>query len=169
MVNRAFLGKLIFVLITLLIILSEGSNSLADLSPSPLKKSESQVLGDLDLRSPDGEHVSLIPFITRKAVVVVFWTTWCPVCREEVPRLNRFNEDPRIKVIGVNEGDSVRKIRAFISANSVGYQVVVDPDGAVAASFKVAGMPDCVIIGRSGRVVFRGNELPKDIENYLSQ
>jgi thiol-disulfide isomerase/thioredoxin len=169
MANRTVLGKFFIALITLWIILGEGRNVFADMTSTPPKKSERQVLGDLDLRSPEGERVSLIPFITRKAVVIVFWTTWCPICRAEVPRLNRLNENPRIKVIAVNEGDSVNKIKAFISANSVGYEVVVDPDGAVAAAFQVTGMPDCVIIDRSGRIVFRGNELPKDIEYYLER
>jgi len=169
MAERHVLGTLIFVILSLWIIIGEGRSGLADIKPSSPEISERRELGDLELRSPEGEEVSLIPFITRKALVIVFWTAWCPICRAEVSRLNRYNEDPRIKVIGVNEGDNVQKIRAFISANSVGYQVVIDPDGAVAAAFQVAGMPDCVIIGMSGRIVYRGNQLPEDVENYLEQ
>lgn len=169
MAERHVLGTLIFVILSLWIIIGEGRSGFADIKPSSPEISERRELGDLELRSPEGEPVSLIPFITRKAVVIVFWVAGCPICHAEVHRLNRLNEDPRIKVIGVNERDIVQKIRAFISANNVGYQVVIDPDGAVAAAFQVAGMPNCVIIGMSGRIVYRGNQLPEDVENYLDQ
>jgi len=125
-------------------------------------------LGDLELMTPDGGQVSLIPYIGNKAVVVVFWVAWCPVCRSEVPRLNKFSTDSRIKLIGVNEGDTTKDIKEFIATYRVNYEVVVDPDGTVARAFHVPGMPDCVIIGRSGVIVFRGNRLPENIDDYVN-
>jgi peroxiredoxin len=126
-------------------------------------------LGEIDLRSSSGEQVSLIPFIGRKSVVVMFWAAWCPICKAEVPRLNRLHADPGIKVFGVNEGDELHMIQAFVTSNNVGYQIIVDPDAKVAGSFGVPGMPYCVIIGRTGTIVYRGNGLPADLDYYLGR
>ncbi|GFE62828.1 TlpA disulfide reductase family protein [Geobacter sp. AOG2] len=127
------------------------------------------ILGELDLRTPTGEQVTLIPFIGRKAVIVAFWAAWCPICRKEVPHLNSLNSDPLLKVIGVNEGESLEDIQSFVADNKPGYEIVVDPRGDVAKSFGVPGMPYCVIIGRSGVVAYRGYGLPADLESYFRQ
>jgi peroxiredoxin len=126
-------------------------------------------LGELDLRTPAGEQVSLIPYIGRKVVVVAFWATWCPICRAETVHLNKLNSDPRVKVVAVNGGESIKQIQAFVTGNKVGYEVVTDPKAAVAKSFGVPGMPYCVIIGRSGVISYRGVGLPENLETYLSE
>jgi peroxiredoxin len=121
----------------------------------------------LVLRSPSGEQVSLIPYLARKAVVVVFWAAWCPICRDEASRINELNTNANVKVIAVNEGDNPRQIAAFIAAHKVDYQVVIDPVSEVANAFGVPGMPYCVIIGRSGVIVYRGYKLPEDVDYYI--
>jgi thiol-disulfide isomerase/thioredoxin len=137
----------------------------ADVSAPP--RGVQKQLGDLDLRSLSGEQVPLTPYITRKAVVVVFWAAWCPICKGEVPHVNRLNDNHEVKVLAVNEGDSPRRIKEFIWVNRVSYQVVVDPVSDLANAFGVPGMPYCVIIGKSGLVVYRGSQLPKGIDSYI--
>jgi thiol-disulfide isomerase/thioredoxin len=151
------------------LILSFTGEGLAEVANSPQPRGERKVLGDLDLRAPTGEHVSLIPLITRKALVIVFWAGWCPSCREEIPQLNKLDRNPLIKVIAVNEGDSVKKILAYMASHNVGYQVVVDPDASVAKAFQVPYMPFCVILSMSGLIVYRGSGLPDNMEYYVVQ
>jgi peroxiredoxin len=127
------------------------------------------VLADLDLRSPSGETISLIPYIGRKTVVVVFWATWCPICKEEVPHLKKLNSNPNLKVIAVNEGESTRKVNNFITENSIGYQVVMDPKGSLAKAFGVPGMPYCVILDKAGVITYRNSGLPANLDTYLQQ
>ncbi len=145
-----------------------GSRVLAaDARVRPSVASEFKQVGDLDLRSPSGEQVSPIPYVTRKPIVVMFWAAWCPICRAEAPRINQLNANPKVKVIAVNEGDTPQQIEAFIADYKVGYQVVVDPVADLAKAFKVPGMPYGVIIDRSGLVVYRGYKLPENIDDYL--
>lgn len=127
------------------------------------------VLGDLDLRTPTGEQVSLISYIGRKVVVVAFWATWCPICRAETVHLNKLNSDPRVKVVAVNGGETIKQIQAFVTGYNVGYEVVTDPKAEVAKSFGVPGMPFCVIIGRSGVIAYRGIGLPENLDTYLRE
>ena len=110
---------------------------------------------------------SLIPYITHKAVAVVFWAAWCPTCRAEAPRINRLDANPVVKVLADNEGDNPKQIAEFLKANNVGYQVVVDPVSDLAKAFGVPGMPYRAIIGRSGTIVYRGYKLPENIDDYI--
>jgi len=130
---------------------------------------QKSVLGDIDLRSPSGEQVSLIPYIGRKTVVVAFWAAWCPICKAETAHLNKLNSDPRVKVVAVNEGESIKQIQEFVSANNVRYDVVTDTKADVAKSFGVPGMPYCVIISRTGVVAYRGVGLPENLDSLLQQ
>jgi peroxiredoxin len=151
------------------LILCPAAKAGTELPSSPPVSAGERPIVDLDLRSPAGDQVSLVPYIGRKPVVLVFWAAWCPICRNEAPRLNRLNGDPRIKVIAINEGDSIKKIQEFSSAYNVSYQLVTDPVSSLAKAFKVPGMPFCVIIGRSGLIVYRGSGLPDDLDYYLDQ
>ncbi len=169
MAIRSAITRVLFTLAVGFLILAADREVGAGRVSDSTQGGERKVLGDLDLRTPTGEQVSLIPLVSRKAIVIVFWAAGCPVCRKEVPRLNKLNADPLMKVIAVNEGDSVRKIQEFIATHKVGYQVVVDPDGAVAKAFQVPGMPSCVILSRSGLIVYRGIGLPEEIDYYVVQ
>jgi len=131
--------------------------------------SEKPILSDLDLRSPNGEKIPLIPYIGRKTIVVVFWATWCPICRAEVPHLKKLNSNPNLKVIAVNEGESIRKVSGFITENNIDYQVVMDPKASLAKAFGVPGMPYCVILDKSGVITYRNSGLPANLDTYLRQ
>jgi len=163
--NFRFAKKIIVVMTSLATLTCAHSEASA--APVPSSAAEQKQLGDLDIRALSGEQVSLIPYITHKAVVVVFWAAWCPICRAEAPRINRLDANPDVKVLAVNEGDTPQQIAAFLKAYKVGYQVVVDPVSNVAKEFGVPGMPYCVIIGRSGIIVYRGYKLPEDPDSYI--
>ena len=128
---------------------------------------EKPILGDLELVAPDGEKISLIRYIGRKTVVVVFWASWCPICKDEVPQLKKLNSNPNLQVIAVNEGESIRKVNDFITRNNIGYQVVMDPKASLAKAFGVPGMPYCVILDESGVITYRNSGLPPNLDTYL--
>lgn len=146
-----------------------GTADAAGVAAAQGRRGERAVLGDLDLRTPAGKHVSLIPLVGSKAIVVVFWSASCAGCAEEVSRLNDLNDDRLIKVVAVNEGDDVKKINDFASKHQVAYEIVMDPKGSVASAFEVPGVPSCVILSRSGLIVYRGSFLPEEIEYYVAQ
>ena len=123
---------------------------------------------DIQLKSPSGESVPLSAYIGKKPVLLVFWASWCTICKDEIPRLSKLNGE-RFRVIAVNEGESAWKTKRYVSMNTIDYQVALDPDGAVAKAFHVPGVPSCIILGKSGRIVYRGFGLPKNIETYVQK
>jgi thiol-disulfide isomerase/thioredoxin len=94
-----------------------------------------------------------------KVLLVNFWATWCPPCREEMPELSRLQEKYRaggLAVIGIAT-DDVDKMREFAQQNPVAYPLLV---GDFEAANLAAGLgndknilPYTVVIGRDGKVV----------------
>jgi len=120
------------------------------------------------LKTPSGETTPLTAYIGKKPVLLVFWASWCTICNDEIPLLNKLNSD-RFTVIAVNEGESAWKTKRFIAQNNIAYQVVLDADGSVAKAFQVPGVPASAILDKSGRIVYRGMGLPDNMDAYAGK
>lgn len=88
------------------------------------------------------------------AVLINFWATWCPPCREEMSSLERLYESasgmPDFNVITILYEDDPLDAAAFLERNGYGLPSLVDPDGAVAASYGLTGVPESFLIDRNG-------------------
>ena len=121
----------------------------------------------LNLTNPAGATVPLSTYLGKKPVLLVFWASWCTICRDEIAELKKLNS--RLTVIAVNEGESAWKTKRFISMNGIDYQVALDPDGALAKAMQVPGVPACAVLDKSGLIVYRGLGLPENIESYAGK
>lgn len=110
-----------------------------------------------------------------QAVVINFWATWCPPCREEAPALarvwQRFREQ-RVQFIGVVSRDSaVGQIPAFLQEFGLGYPNGID--NGINAAFAIDGFPMTVVLDPHGRIVERfiagvsEDELARAVERAL--
>ena len=111
------------------------------------------VLGDLD-----GREVRLGDFRGRD-VVLVFWASWCPDCRAEVPELKAMyaDADPRrVQFVSVSFDREFEALRTFVADNDLPGVQLFDPagkkDSAVGAAYGVKWIPSLYLIGADGRV-----------------
>ncbi len=119
---------------------------------------------DFQLASIGGASISLADLRGQPAVLV-FWTAWCPVCKEEAPQFNQLaaQYEPRgVRVLGINIQDSLARTESGIKDFGIRYAVVRDADAGVARLYKVTGTPTIVFLDRQGSVRYFGNELPSD-------
>lgn len=93
--------------------------------------------------------------------VVVFWESWCPHCRREVPKLQemytKFKGDG-LQLIGltrVNKTATEEAVQDIITQNNVKYPIAKE-DGSVAQYFAVSGIPAAAVV-KGGKVVWRGH------------
>ncbi|MCC6632487.1 MAG: TlpA family protein disulfide reductase [Gammaproteobacteria bacterium] len=93
-----------------------------------------------------------------KLVLLNFWATWCPPCREEMPLFSRWQRELKgkgLQVIGVSMDDDATSVKDFIAKYPVSYPVVMG-DVKLAQSFGgVLGLPLSYLIDAQGRVVAR--------------
>ncbi len=126
---------------------------------------------DFDLAKFDGGNVSLKELEGNPAVLV-FWTAWCPICKEEAPHINKLAaefEAKGVKVVGINIGESNARISGGIKDFGIKYTVATDKDTSVAKKYKVVGTPTVVILDKKGAVQYFGNEVPKDYTERLNK
>lgn len=88
-------------------------------------------------------------------VVVNAWASWCGPCRFELPafqaqsvRLGR-----KVAFLGINHKDADDEARAFQREFPMSYPSYKDPDGRIARSYGVQGLPFTVFYAPSGRQV----------------
>ncbi|MCA1567732.1 MAG: TlpA family protein disulfide reductase [Acidobacteria bacterium] len=119
---------------------------------------------DFQLTQLDGAQVSPQELRGRPAVLV-FWTAWCPSCKEEAPHINELAakyEPQGVRVVGINIQDSPARLAGGIKDFGIKYPVASDADASVARRYKVVGTPTIVFLDEQGIVQYFGNELPKD-------
>jgi len=107
-----------------------------------------------------------------KVVVVNFWATWCPPCREETPGLVRLFHDYRargVEVVGISMDDDPQKaVPPFLREYGVPYPVLV-PDSSFNLAGDIDSLPTTLLIDRQGRVakVFVGAVGESDVANEI--
>jgi len=125
---------------------------------------------DFTLPALDGEPVALNQFLGKKPVLLVFWATWCPECREAIPSLNALHAGPlggKLQILGLDTLESRKKVSAAVKAHQILYPILLDEGGKVARAYDVVGIPTYVLISREGQVVYRDHVLPGDFSRYL--
>jgi peroxiredoxin len=124
---------------------------------------------EFQLTTMDGSQVALSE-LRGKPTVLIFWTAWCPVCKEESPHFNALTEqyEPRgVHVLGINIQDSLARTQGGIKDFGIRYTVARDADAAVSRRYHVTGTPTIVFLDASGVVAYVGNELPTDYNARL--
>ncbi|NJD61502.1 MAG: TlpA family protein disulfide reductase [Deltaproteobacteria bacterium] len=122
---------------------------------------------DFTLRDPDGVPVSFGNLVGKKPVLLLFWAAWCPLCKEEIPRINEIHRRGDMQVVAVNVKESPKKVKGAIRSLGIRYPVLIDPDGDVAGRYKVPGIPVCIVIDKSGCIVYQSNAFPDPIEKFF--
>jgi len=92
-----------------------------------------------------------------KTVFLHFLASWCSDCRKELPKLQAFiyhnKSDPNVIFLNVSFQDELVDLNKLLKEK--GYQIPVynDPDGDVAHSYGVRGVPTTIVIDRQGKVI----------------
>jgi peroxiredoxin len=166
-------GKIATVLILILIATTVtvfGNAAYAGTKAASSASTATKEWVDFTLPEPGGGQVSLGQFIGKKPVLLVFWATWCPRCKEEVPVINKMHREPptggKVQILALDFMESEKKVNAFIAKKKVAYPVLLDRRGRVARKYKVVGIPTYILFDRDGKMLVRDHDLP-DIGKYL--
>jgi thiol-disulfide isomerase/thioredoxin len=115
-----------------------------------------------------------------QVVYVDFWASWCGPCRKSFPWMNdlhaRYGKQG-LAIVAINL-DTERALSAkFLEKFPASFVVAYDPQGKVAETYRVAGMPTSYLIDRQGRLHathqgFREDDMPRieaEIRALLTQ
>jgi cytochrome c biogenesis protein CcmG/thiol:disulfide interchange protein DsbE len=110
---------------------------------------------DFTLKDLDGVEVSLSDF-SGKIIVLNFWATWCPPCREEIPdfiEVNNEYKDRGVQFLGVSNED-VETIKDFVEKNGINYPILVDRSN-ITNDWGIRAIPTTFILSSDGTVLFK--------------
>lgn len=100
-----------------------------------------------------GARISLVE-LRGRVLLVNFWATWCPPCREEMVQFEELHREftgRGLTVLAVNVREKQAIIRKFGKRMGLTYPLLLDPDGAIGKAYGVVGLPSTFLIGRDGR------------------
>jgi len=142
--------KIIFaVMLTLLMALPAGSAS----AQGPLQPLDKAGLADL-VRASKG-----------KAVMLNFFATWCPPCRQEIPSIVKMSKKYAGKVvfvgIAVDDAKTAPQVLPFAKKMGMNYPVYA-VTGDIVQAFSVSSVPFNVFYDRMGKVQLAGSGVLED-------
>jgi thiol-disulfide isomerase/thioredoxin len=90
-----------------------------------------------------------------KLVLVNFWATWCPPCRDEMPSLTRLAQqfDPRsfeVVAVSVDEGWAV--VDKFLAQPQTPFRVALDEGAKMSRTYGTSKFPESYLVDREGKL-----------------
>ncbi len=129
-------------------------------SSTPVSTTGAKVIPAFELPDVNGTIVKSESF-AGKVLVIDFWATWCPPCRQEIPgfiELYSALKDKGVEIIGISLDEDKKELVKFVPANKMNYPVLHDEKGTVAKLFgdkfgEISGIPTTFIVNKKGEVV----------------
>ncbi|MCG6980677.1 MAG: TlpA family protein disulfide reductase [Deltaproteobacteria bacterium] len=132
---------------------------------------EGASVSDLTLIDMNGNKVSLFDVTGNKTLLLYFWATWCKPCRLATPQIVALAEkyNDRITVIGINVGgvDSPKDVKKYGKRHKITYPLFIDSDNQMIEAYSIHAIPTVILLDTDGNILFRGNELPENLEQFL--
>lgn len=125
----------------------KGLTPLPDKPPAP----------DFFLTDLDGNQHRLSDY-RGQVIIINFWATWCPPCREEMPSMQRAWEQLEkegILMFGIDVGEDEDTIFLFTANYPVEFPLLMDRDARATNQWPVRGLPTTFVVGPKGRISYR--------------
>jgi thiol-disulfide isomerase/thioredoxin len=136
--------------------LPEGSISGSTIPSSPREGflAPDFTLNYLTTEAEENQPVTLSE-LRGQVVVINFWASWCPPCREEMPTLERIYQtyrDRGLVILGINATyqDSPASALAFIAEQDLSFPMLMDDRGTVSRRYLLRGLPSTYFVDRQG-------------------
>ena len=113
-----------------------------------------------------------------RVLVLNFWASWCPPCKEETPSMNQMAQalGPKgLVVLGISVDENEQAYQRFLASEQVSFQTALDPTGAISADYGTFKYPETYVISREGKVLrkyigprdWSSPDILKDLESLL--
>jgi len=96
-----------------------------------------------------------------KTVMVVFWATWCPPCREEIPgliELRKNTGEEKLGIVAISFEDAA-VVKDFVEKTGINYTIAVTTMGSLPSPFNnINAFPTTFYVDKNGviRLVSEG-------------
>lgn len=125
---------------------AEDSAAMPDMSEAP---------GNKNL--VDGNNISLAD-MEGQVLIVNFWATWCPPCRQEIPAFIELYDtyrDKNVTILGISLDDGEAVVKEFIEDVKINYPVIMNTrelqtEYEEALGHPIRSIPTTIIVDQEG-------------------
>lgn len=151
---------------------------LALLTGAPLRAQESGIAVGKDapaakLETLDGKVADLSQYIGKQPVVMEFWATWCPNCKELEPAMLAVQKKYAAKVqfigVAVSVNESPELVRRYVEKHGLAGVQFYDRKGTAIDAYDVPATSFVVAINKSGKVVYTGLGGTQNLEAAIAK
>lgn len=147
----------------------------ANVGYAKMYEMEAKPIKDFQLSTIDGKEIRLSQ-LKGKPIILNFFTTWCPSCKEEMPALRKFyqNHSSDVHFFAVNytayEVGKIDKIKEYVKENNMNFPVLLDESGEVGKLYEVLTLPTTFFLDSQGNIVKKhiGPLSYEEIEQIIS-
>ena len=125
----------------------------------------------------DGSTLSLSQLRQQhpdRAIALIFWAEWCPICRTEEHSINRLIRDKNLLIVPIaTQSGSANEVRRILSERGHDWNMLLDEQGTLLNAFGLVAVPSLLVIDSDGQIrhIQTGytSELGMRVRIWLSQ
>lgn len=131
---------------------------------------------DFTVEMLDGSKVTLSE-LRGKVVLVGFWATWCPPCRQELSHMQKDVIDrfagQDLVVLPISRGEKRKTVEEYIAKMGYTFPIGLDGDQSIYRKYASNYIPRSFVVGRDGKVVYVAvgydEQIAKEIDAAISE
>jgi thiol-disulfide isomerase/thioredoxin len=108
----------------------------------------------------DGKPFDLGQYIGKTPVLIEFWATWCPNCKELEPAMVQTAKKyaGKVKFVGVavSVNQSPERVKLYAEKHALPLEIYFDTKGNAADAYDAAATSYIVVMNKAGTVVYTG-------------
>lgn len=138
----------------------ESSKNEVNMEEESEATTEESLAMDFTVYDKDGKEVRLSDFRGEKPVVVNFWASWCPPCKEEMPyfqeAINKYGDEVEILMVNLTDGEreTIEKADEFIKESGYEMNVLYDLDFNATNTYLLYSIPRTLFITKDGALYY---------------
>lgn len=125
------------------------------------------------LTNMDKVPVTLTSLRQKGPVLLIFWSTRCPVCHAMLPQFKQAHskyKSKKLSIVAIDVGfENHDEVADYILQHNIKYLVLNQDNrkAQIARAYRLIGTPTIKLIDPTGKILFSGYQLP-DIKKYLN-
>lgn len=131
-----------------------------------------RVATDFKVDLIDGGTFTLSGALADRPVVINFWASWCPPCRQEMPDLEQVSRDvPGVQFVGIAIDDTQANASSYARQIGISYPIAVDANYAISDAYGVHVLPQTWLITQNGTIVrtVQGGVTKESLTGYIQE
>ena len=138
-------------------------------SPFPVPSLEAQETGlPVGSKAPtstivetlDGKSFDIGQYIGKTPVLIEFWATWCPNCKQLEPTMvavaKKYGNKVKFLGVAVSVNQSPERVKLYAEKHELPLEVYFDRKGTATDAYDAAATSYVVVVDKTGTVVYTG-------------